>query len=71
MGIKRKCPHCGHEGNDFKNGIVLDPFSGMATVAKVAIRLGRKFIGYEPSVEYHEKSTKLIKLLLQQTRMDL
>ncbi len=33
-------------------GVVLDPFMGSGTVAVVAKRLGRRFIGFEPNEEY-------------------
>lgn len=35
-----------------RDGIVLDPFMGSGTVAKVALRLGRQYIGIELNPEY-------------------
>jgi DNA modification methylase len=50
--IKAGCP---------ENGIVLDPFMGSGTVAKVALKLNRHFIGIELSPEYCEMAKKRIK----------
>ena len=36
----------------FVNDIILDPFMGSGTVAIEALKLGRKYIGYEISEEY-------------------
>ena len=44
-----------------KGDTVLDPFSGSGTTAIAALNLGRKFIGFEISSEYYEKSIKRIK----------
>jgi site-specific DNA-methyltransferase (adenine-specific) len=41
--IKAGCPEC---------GVVLDPFMGTGTVAAVAKRLGRHYLGFEISQEY-------------------
>ena len=49
-----------------RDGIVLDPFSGMATVASVAIKQRKKFIMMEMSPIYAEKSQKRIKEELKQ-----
>lgn len=38
--------------------IVLDPFMGSGTTAKVARELGRKFIGFEISEEYIKLANK-------------
>jgi len=50
--IKAGCP---------ENGIVLDPFIGSGTVAEVALKLNRHFIGIELSPEYCEIAKKRIK----------
>jgi len=50
--IKAGCP---------ENGIVLDPFIGSGTVAEVALKLNRHFIGIELSPEYCEMAKKRIK----------
>jgi len=42
-------------------GIVLDPFMGSGTVAVVARRLGRNFIGIELNPEYVEIALKRLK----------
>ena len=44
-----------------ENGIVLDPFMGSGTVAEVALKLNRHFIGIELSPEYCEMAKKRIK----------
>lgn len=38
----------------FVGDVVLDPFIGTGTTAKVALSLGRKAIGYEMNKDYHE-----------------
>ncbi|MFH0948397.1 MAG: site-specific DNA-methyltransferase [Elusimicrobiota bacterium] len=43
-----------------ENGIVLDPFMGSGTTAIAALKLNRKFIGFEISKEYCDLSTKRI-----------
>ncbi len=53
------------------DGIVLDPFSGMGTVAKTAIKQGKNFIMIELSEEYAEKSEKVLDELLSQERLVL
>jgi len=51
------------------DGIVLDPFSGMGTVASEAIKQGKRFIGIELSPDYYKLSTKRIALELQQLNL--
>lgn len=43
-----------------KGDIVLDPFSGSGTTAKMAMLTGRKFIGFEISAEYCDIAEKRI-----------
>jgi len=50
--VKAGCP---------EKGIVLDPFMGSGTVAEVALKLNRHFIGIELSSEYCEIAKKRIK----------
>ena len=45
---------------------VCDPFSGSGTTAIEALNLGRKFIGFEISKEYYEKSLQRIENETQQ-----
>lgn len=45
--IKAGCP---------VGGVVLDPFSGMATTGKVALELGRSYVGIELNPKYAEDS---------------
>lgn len=45
-----------------ENETVLDCFMGSGTTAKVAMKLNRKFIGFEISKEYHELAEKRIKM---------
>ena len=49
--IKSGCP---------KNGIVLDPFSGVATTCMVAKKLNRNYVGIELNPKYIEMSEKRI-----------
>jgi site-specific DNA-methyltransferase (adenine-specific) len=42
--------------------IILDPFSGSATTGKVALLLGRKYIGYELNKESYELGNKVLDL---------
>ncbi len=51
------------------DGIVLDPFGGMCTVASVAIKQGKRFIMMELSPEYASRSQKRISLEKQQLNM--
>ena len=41
-----------------ENDVVLDPFMGSGTTAKVARALGRKYIGFEISQEYVDLANK-------------
>jgi site-specific DNA-methyltransferase (adenine-specific) len=45
----------------YKDDLVLDCFSGSGTTAVSAIKLGRNYIGFEISPEYHKISLKRIK----------
>lgn len=45
-----------------KGDVVMDIFSGSGTTAIESLNLGRKFIGYEISKEYYDKSIERIKL---------
>lgn len=47
-------------------GIVLDPFMGSGTTAKVALETGRKFIGFEINKDYCRMASKRIRQLLMQ-----
>ncbi|MFA4917009.1 MAG: site-specific DNA-methyltransferase [Syntrophales bacterium] len=49
--IEASCP---------EDGIVLDPFSGVATTAVMAKKLGRRAIGIEISEKYHQMAIKRI-----------
>jgi site-specific DNA-methyltransferase (adenine-specific) len=44
-----------------EGGIVLDPFMGSGTTAIAALKLGRKFIGFDISKEYCDLANKRIK----------
>ena len=52
-------------------GIVLDPFAGMCTMASVAIKQGKKFIMFELSKDYADRSRKRINAEMMQTKLDL
>lgn len=47
-----------HRSN--KGDVVLDPFCGSGTTAKMAMLTGRKFIGFEISAEYCDIAEKRI-----------
>lgn len=49
-----------------ENEVVLDPFMGSGTTAKMALETGRKFIGFEISKEYCEIAEKRIAYLKNQ-----
>lgn len=49
---------CKVEGKKYRSGIVLDPFMGSGTVAKVARFLGRDFIGIEINSDYIKIANK-------------
>ena len=55
----------------FEPGIVYDPFMGTATTAKVALELGRRFIGSELSSKYCGMGNRRIKQELAQGRFSL
>ena len=50
-------PACTCPAHDTVPCVVLDPFSGSGTTAKVAVRLGRRAIGVDVSGEYLEDVT--------------
>lgn len=52
-----------------EKGIVLDPFMGAGTTAKVALQLNRNFTGIEINPEYKQMAEKRIQPLLMQTRL--
>lgn len=51
------------------NEVVLDPFLGSGTVAEVAIRHGRTFLGIELNPDYVEIARRRIGLTTQLERM--
>ncbi len=52
-----------------EQGVVLDPFMGSGTVAKVALRTNRQFIGLEANQEYIDMANKRIEFHLKQMRL--
>ncbi len=52
---------CGH--NDYRPGVVLDPFLGSGTTALVARRLGRRSVGIELNQEYADMAAKRLSQL--------
>ena len=58
--IKACCP---------PNGIVLDPFMGRGTVALVALKLARNFVGIELNEEYIKMAETRIRPYLEQTKL--
>ncbi|MCK5609274.1 site-specific DNA-methyltransferase [Candidatus Pacearchaeota archaeon] len=62
LGFRPTCEHDNGEGKS----IALDPFMGSGTVAKVALRANRNFIGIELNQEYIDMAMKRIGPLLKQ-----
>jgi len=53
-----------------KGDIVFDPFLGSGTTAEVALRLGRKFVGFEIKEEYCKiAANRIIKSLSQEAKL--
>jgi DNA modification methylase len=38
--------------------LILDPFAGSGTTGVAAIRLGRRFVGWERDAKYHDVATR-------------
>jgi DNA modification methylase len=55
----RTCVIAGSDAND----VVLDPFSGSGTVAKIAKKLNRQFVGIDLNPEYVKLSEKKTRCL--------
>jgi len=53
----------------FKGDVILDPFMGSGTTAVSALKLDRKFVGYDISKEYIELANNRIKPYLNQTKL--
>ncbi|RLG25028.1 hypothetical protein DRN85_06680 [Methanosarcinales archaeon] len=53
----------------WRPGIVLDPFMGSGTTALVALKLNRRFIGFELNPEYVKLAYKRIEPYLNQSRL--
>jgi len=51
----------------FPNDIVFDPFMGSGTVAVVAKKLGRRYLGYDLSQEYVDKAIKRVDSITEDT----
>ena len=62
-------PSCTCDSTSTLPGLCLDPFSGSGTVALVAHRLDRDFIGFELSKEYCDIAEKRIKGEVMQERL--
>jgi hypothetical protein len=58
--------NCGH--NDFRHGLVLDPFSGSGTTGLAAARHGRDYMGIDLSTDYLDLS---LRTRLRQPGLDL
>jgi site-specific DNA-methyltransferase (adenine-specific) len=54
-----------------KNELVLDPFAGSGTTGVAAIRLGRRFLGWEMSREYAEMASKRLGRAREQLEIGL
>ncbi len=64
-GYKPNC-ECNEE---FKGGIVLDPFFGSGTTGVVALKQQKKFIGIELNPEYIEIANKRLRPYLEQRKL--
>ena len=53
------------------DGICLDPFMGAGTVALVALKMNRSFIGFDLNKEYVEMANKRINPYLHQMKIDI
>ena len=49
--------------------VVLDPFMGAGTTALVALKYGRKYIGFELKKEYCEMAEKRIRHFTRQEKL--
>lgn len=56
--------------SEFESGIVLDPFMGAGTTALTALKLNRRFIGFEIKQDYIDIANKIIKPYLDQTKLE-
>ena len=69
VGVRRRFPALMHEGlaRDLilsysrPGDLVLDPFAGAATTGKLALLLGRKFLGFEVHPPYHEMGVERLR----------
>lgn len=52
-----------------KDDLILDPFMGSGTTAKMALKNERDFIGFELSQEYCDIAEKRISPWIEQTRL--
>jgi DNA modification methylase len=51
------------------NDLILDPFAGSGTTGVAAIRLGRRFIGWEKDPKYHAIAVKRLTAAREQLEM--
>lgn len=61
---------CNCETNEIVPSIILDPFMGSGTTAKVALEMGRNFIGFELNEEYIEFANNRIEKLVNLSNND-
>jgi site-specific DNA-methyltransferase (adenine-specific) len=52
-----------------KNELILDPFAGSGTIGVAAIRLGRRFLGWETNREYAEIARKRLSAAREQLEL--
>jgi DNA modification methylase len=55
----------------FENGVILDPFLGAGTTALVALKLNRRFIGFELNPEYCKIAEQRIRPWILQERLEV
>ena len=53
--VKRHIQSWSKEGD-----LVYDPFSGSGTTSKIALEMGRKYLGSEINTEYHQASIEIL-----------
>lgn len=51
------------------NELILDPYAGSGTTGVAAIRLGRRFIGFERDHKYHSMATKRLRATREQRQL--
>jgi len=53
----------------FKNDVILDPFVGSGTTCLAALKIGRRYVGYDNNPEYVKLAEERIKAYIRQGRL--